>query len=58
MYNVIRFYREHPTGIRRRTILQRVTLEQAQTSSTTGKGRDARRRTKRIGAWFDGYEER
>jgi len=65
MYDVIRFYREHPSGIRRRRILERVTLEEAQrhcsdpeTSSSTATGREARRRTRRVGAWFDGYEER
>ena len=62
-YNVVRFYRE--AGIRRRVILERVTLAEAQahcsdpeTSSSTATGKVARARTRRLGAWFDGYEAR
>ena len=64
-YNIVRFYREHPSGIHRRVIQQRVTLEEAQrhcgdpeTSSSTATGKVARARTRRVGAWFDGYEDR
>jgi len=62
-YNVVRFYQS--AGIRRRIILERVTLEEAQrhcsdpeTSSSTCRGSWARRRTRLYGAWFDGYEAR
>lgn len=62
-YNIVRFYRDAP--IRRRIIAERVTLAEAQahcsdpeTSSSTATGKTARARTRRIGAWFDGYEER
>lgn len=62
-YNVVRFYRD--AGIRRRVILERLTLAEAQahcndpeTSSSTATGKVARARTRRCGAWFDGYEER
>ena len=64
-YNVVRFYRAHPSGARRRMVEQHVTLARAQahcanpeTSSSTCKGAEARRRTRRVGDWFDGYEER
>lgn len=63
MYDVVRFYFNRPGY--RRTILRRVTLEQAQahcsdpeTSSSTATGAAARRRTRRLGPWFDGYAER
>ena len=62
-YNVVRFYRD--AGIRRRVILERLTLTEAQahctdpeTSSSTATGKVARARTRRVGAWFDGYESR
>jgi hypothetical protein len=62
-YNIIRFYKDGRQ--RRRLIKERVTLEVAQlwcknpeTSSSTATGRAARARTRRVGAWFDGYEER
>jgi len=62
-YDVVRFYFDKPGY--RRTILKRVSLEEAQrhcsdpeTSSSTATGRTARARTRRVGAWFDGYEER
>lgn len=61
MYRIVRFYRE--AGIRRRVIADRLTLEEAQahcndpeTSSSTATNAVARRRTRTIGAWFDGYE--
>ncbi len=62
MYRIIRFYRE--AGIRRRVIDLGLTLEQAQshcndpeTSSSTATSKVAKARTRRVGAWFDGYEE-
>jgi len=62
-YDVVRFYRD--ALIRRRTILSNVSLEQAQkhcanpeTSSSTATSSTARARTRRLGAWFDGYEGR
>ena len=58
-YNVVRFYRA--AGIRRRIVMERVTLSVAQlhcsspeTSSSTAKSPAARARTRRVGAWFDG----
>ncbi len=62
MYRVIRFYRDaYP---RRRIIERGLTLEEAQahcqdpeTSSSTTTGKVGRARTRRLGAWFDGYEE-
>ena len=63
VYNVVRFYRDG--GIRRRIIAERVTLEEAQahcrdpeTTSSKCTGKVGRARTRRVGAWFDGYEER
>ena len=62
-YNVVRFYRN--AAIRRRIIAERLTLTEAEahcndpeTSSSTATGKAARARTRRVGAWFDGYEER
>lgn len=62
-YNVVRFYFNRPG--RRRVIRVRVTLAEAQahcadpeTSSSTCKGSAGRARTRRIGPWFDGYEQR
>ena len=62
-YNVVRFYQS--AGIRRRIVRERVTLTVArlhcanpETSSSTATGKVARARTRRVGAWFDGYEER
>lgn len=63
MYNIVRFYKDSP--IRRRVIIEAVTLKEAQaycsdpeTSSSTATGKVARARTRRVGAWFDGYEQR
>lgn len=63
VYNIVRFFRDSP--IRRRVIRERVTLSEAQrhcsdpeTSSSTCTGKSARARTRRVGAWFDGYELR
>jgi len=62
MYKVIRFYFNRPG--QRRTIAEHLTLEEAQahcedpeTSSSTCTKADGKRRTKRMGKWFDGYEE-
>ena len=62
MYRIVRFYQS--AGIRRRVIATGLTLEQAQkhcqdpeTSSSTATGKTARARTRRVGAWFDGYEK-
>jgi hypothetical protein len=61
-YDIVRFYKR---SYRRRIICKGVTLTEAQawchdpeTSSSTAKSPEARRRTKLIGDWFDGYEER
>lgn len=62
MYTIIRFYKDHYP--RRRVIARGLSLEQAQahchdpeTSSSTCKKPHNVRRTKRLGPWFDGYEE-
>ncbi len=62
MYQIIRFYRD--ATIRRRTIDCGLTLAEAQahchdpeTSSSTATGPVGKARTRRLGAWFDGYEE-
>ena len=59
-YRVVRFYFNRPRY--RRTILDHVTLEQAQahcqdpeTSSRTCTLPANTRRTRRLGPWFDGY---
>jgi len=58
-YRVIRFYFNRP----RRTIMSCLTLAEAQahcsnpeTSSSTAKSATAKRRTARLGPWFDGYD--
>ena len=63
MYDVIRFYFNRFGVVRR--ILTCVTLEEAQrhckdpeTSSSTCRKPVNRRRTRELGPWFDGYEER
>lgn len=60
-YRVVRFYFERPGY--RRTILSGLTLAEAQahcndpeTSSSTATGAAARRRTRQMGPWFDGYD--
>ena len=61
-YNIVRHYRDaYPN---KRVILRGLTLEEAQahcrnpeTSSSTCTTSTARRRTRRMGAWFDGYTE-
>ena len=60
-YMIVRFYRD--AQIRRRVIATGLTLEAAQehcndpeTSSSTATGKHARARTRKLGAWFDGYE--
>jgi len=62
MYKVIRFYRD--AGIRKRVIHTGLTLEEAQkhcsdpeTSSRTCTNAVGRRRTRQVGAWFDGYSK-
>lgn len=62
MYRIVRFYRDAP--ITRRIIRRGLSLEQAQahcndpeTSSSTATSPAARRRTRRMGPWFDGWEE-
>jgi hypothetical protein len=59
-YKIVRMYFKGG----RRTILDNLTLEQAQqhcsnpeTSSSTCTSSAGRARTRRMGAWFDGYEE-
>ena len=60
-YKVVRFYKDRERG---RALLHHVTLEEAQkhchdpeTSSETCTKSINRRRTRRLGAWFDGYTE-
>jgi len=62
-YRIIRFYRN--AGIRKRTIDTGLTLAEArahcsdpETSSRTATNATARRRTRQLGAWFDGYTDR
>ncbi|HUW14871.1 MAG TPA: hypothetical protein VM537_34445 [Anaerolineae bacterium] len=62
MYRIVRFYRD--AQIRRRVIARGLTLAEAQTyckdpetSSSTCTRPAGRARTRRMGAWFDGYEE-
>jgi hypothetical protein len=59
-YKVIRFYRDRWPN--RRTIRRGLTLAEAQahcqdpqTSSSTATDAAGRRRTARLGPWFDGY---
>ena len=63
MFKVVRVYRDR-SGYRR-TIVERCSLEEAQrhcsdpeTSSSTATTTNAKRRTRRMGPWFDCYEER
>lgn len=65
MYRVVRcYFNQQPNGSHRRVIKRGLTLEAAQehcrdpeTSSSSARGSVARRRTARMGAWFDGFEE-
>lgn len=59
-YRIVRHYFRNG----KRVIRRGLTLEEAQahcqdpeTSSSTATGKVARARTKRVGPWFDGYEE-
>jgi hypothetical protein len=58
-YRIVRFYERGG----RRIIARRMTLDEAQewcrrpdTSSSTATTAEAKRRTARLGRWFDGYE--
>jgi hypothetical protein len=60
-YKIVRHYKN---SYRRRTIRDGLTLAEAQawchdpeTSSNTATSSVARARTRRVGAWFDGYSE-
>lgn len=61
-YKIVRHYmNRHPN---KRTILRGLTLAEAQahcrdpeTSSSKAMGAVARARTRRLGPWFDGYDE-
>lgn len=62
MYKIVRYYRDHEG--KKTTIKTRLSLEEAQahcadpeTSSSTAKSTEARRRTETWGPWFDGYVE-
>lgn len=62
-YRIVRFYFDSDGGARRRVIARGLTPEEAQehctdpeTSSATCTTKVGRRRTKRVGRWFDGYE--
>lgn len=59
-YRIVRFYQNHG----REVITEGLTLEQAEehcndpeTSSRTATGEHAERRTRQMGAWFDGFEK-
>ena len=61
MYRIVRMYRHNYS---RRIIKRGLTLAEAkahcrdpETSSSTATSATALRRTKRLGPWFDGYEE-
>lgn len=63
-YRIVRFFRDNNKQPQRRGLPRRLTLEEAQahcrdlnTSSSTAWKTAAVNRTKRYGAWFDGYEE-
>ena len=60
MYRIVRSYQ----GGGRRVIARGLTLSEArahcrnpETSASTAKSATARARTRRLGHWFDGYEE-
>jgi hypothetical protein len=59
-YEIVRFYFKNGS----RTLKRGLTLDEAQahcknpeTSSQTAKGYAARKRTERLGPWFDGFRE-
>jgi len=61
-YRIVRFYLN--AGMRRRVIDTGLTLEEAQdhckdpdSSSSTCSSKTGCARTRKVGAWFDGYEE-
>lgn len=61
LYKIVRHYYD---PARRHTVQTGLTLQEAQawcrdpeTSSRTCRSPEARRRTRRYGPWFDGYEE-
>lgn len=61
-YRIVRFYRD--PDITRRVIRRGLSLDAAQahcqdpeTSSSTATNKTAMSRTRRVGPWFDGYEE-
>lgn len=61
-YKIIRFYQDD--DLDSEVILDGLTLDEAQahcddpdTSSRSGTSQEARKRTARVGDWFDGYEE-
>lgn len=63
VYKIVRHYRDRWPN--RRTIRRGLTLAEAQahcedpeTSSSTATSAAARRRTERVGPWFDGYTDR
>lgn len=62
MYKIVRHYSSHWPN--RRTIARGLTLAEAQahcqdpqTSSSTCTSAAGKRRTRRLGPWFDGYEQ-
>lgn len=62
MYAIVRHYAERWPN--KRVIARGLTLEEAQahcknpeTSSSTCKGKVGKARTRKLGAWFDGYTE-
>lgn len=63
MYNIVRFYES--ASIRSRIIERSVTMAEAQehcknpeSSSSTCTSEVGKARTRKVGRWFDGYEER
>jgi hypothetical protein len=59
MYKIVRHFQN---SYRKYTVRRHLTLEQAQahcsdpeTSSSTAKSKTAKARTRKYGAWFDGY---
>ena len=60
-YKIVRLY--HQSGIRRRIktvpslIAAQLHCNNPETSSSTCTGKTAKDRTRKLGQWFDGYEE-